>query len=204
MLNVRFRRRGVSLWQRIYRLYGVRANVHLGDNVSIGIGSVLWAPRQMQIGANAWIGKWCSITCNGTIGEYFLCANLVGIIGRREHDHHMVGTPTRWAGWIGDPSRDANDADQRVEIEDDVWIGYGAIVLGGIRIGRGAVVAAGSVVTSDIPPYAIVAGVPARVRHWRFSRDQICEHEEALYGAIRTPINQLPPSSVTPMSATLP
>ncbi|MBT2724003.1 acyltransferase [Bacillus sp. ISL-46] len=48
-------------------------------------------------------------------------------------------------------------------IEDDCWIGTGAIILDGVRIGRGSVVAAGSVVTKDIPPYSIVAGIPAKI-----------------------------------------
>jgi lipopolysaccharide transport system ATP-binding protein len=58
-------------------------------------------------------------------------------------------------------------------IENDVWIGTGAIILAGVKIGNGAVVGAGSVVTHDVPDYAIVAGVPARVVKFRFTTDQI-------------------------------
>jgi acetyltransferase-like isoleucine patch superfamily enzyme len=50
-----------------------------------------------------------------------------------------------------------------VTIGDDVWIGCNAVILPGVRIGRGAVVAAGSVVTRDVPEYAIVGGIPARI-----------------------------------------
>src|SRR6185503_16680288 len=50
-----------------------------------------------------------------------------------------------------------------ITIEDDVWLGHGAIVLSGVRIGKGAVVGAGSVVTRDVPAGAVVAGAPARV-----------------------------------------
>lgn len=53
-------------------------------------------------------------------------------------------------------------------VEDDVWIGMDAMILSGVRIGQGAVVAARSVVSTDVPPYAIVAGNPARVVKWRF------------------------------------
>jgi acetyltransferase-like isoleucine patch superfamily enzyme len=60
-----------------------------------------------------------------------------------------------------------------VVLGDDVWIGYGATVLDGVNIGRGAVIAAGAVVTHDVPPYAIAGGVPARVIRKRFDEDMI-------------------------------
>ncbi len=90
-----------------------------------------------------------------------------------------------------------------IVVEDDVWIGYGATVLSGVHIGQGAVVAAGSVVTKDVPPYAIVGGVPAKVLKYRFAPDMIREllkidyakldqqmiqtHTDALYEELKTP-----------------
>ncbi len=62
-----------------------------------------------------------------------------------------------------------------IVIADDVWIGYRATIMSGVHIGQGAVVAAGSVVTKDVPPYAIVGGVPAKVIKYRFSQDIIDE-----------------------------
>lgn len=58
-------------------------------------------------------------------------------------------------------------------ISDDVWIGYGAMILSGVNIGQGAVVAAGAVVTKDVPPYAIVGGLPAKILKYRFAEDII-------------------------------
>lgn len=60
-------------------------------------------------------------------------------------------------------------------IEDDVWIGQRAIIMSGIHIGQGAVIAAGAVVTKDVPPYAIVGGVPAKVIKYRFEPEKIEE-----------------------------
>lgn len=60
-----------------------------------------------------------------------------------------------------------------VVIGNDVWVGFGATVLAGVKIGDGAVIASGAVVTKDIPPYAIVGGVPAKVIRYRFTEEQI-------------------------------
>lgn len=62
-----------------------------------------------------------------------------------------------------------------IKICNDVWIGHGAIILGGVTIGNGAIVAAGAVVTKDIPAYAIVGGNPAKILKYRFSEEIISE-----------------------------
>ena len=77
---------------------------------------------------------------------------------------------------------------KEIAIEDDVWIGANVTVVGGVTIGRGAVIAAGSVVTKDVPAYAIVGGVPAKVIKYRFNeatrekaRKSAFENAESLY-----------------------
>ena len=61
-----------------------------------------------------------------------------------------------------------------IVVEDDVWIGFGATILSGVTIGRGSVIAAGAVVTKDVPPYAIAGGAPAKVLRYRFPKEH-CE-----------------------------
>lgn len=65
-----------------------------------------------------------------------------------------------------------------IEVGHDVWIGDAAIILSGVRIGNGAVIGAGSVVTKDVPSFAVAAGVPAAVRRWRFDRATVDRLED--------------------------
>ena len=74
-----------------------------------------------------------------------------------------------------------NDHEMDVIVEEDVWLGTNVTLIAGAHIGRGAVVGAGSIVNKDIPPYAIVVGVPARIVGVKFTVGQILEHEQVLY-----------------------
>lgn len=170
--------RGIKpLWQRAYRTYGVRSNVQLGSDVHLGLGTVLWAPHRLIVGNDVYIGKGCTIEVDGTIGNHVLIANRVGLVGRRDHDFREVGSPITQASWVGDH---ANRLSDTIEIGDDVWLGYGVIVLSGTKIDNGAVVAAGSVVTSDVPAYSISVGNPARVVGERFTGSDRKRHIEIL------------------------
>ena len=66
-------------------------------------------------------------------------------------------------------------------VEEDVWIGCNVTLLAGAHIGRGAIIAAGAVVSKEVPPYAVIGGVPAKVIKFKWSIDQILEHESILY-----------------------
>lgn len=109
------------------------------------------------------IGRFCSVAC----GAKFL-------FNSANHTLRSLSTypfPIFWGEkWGIDKSEVASAWDNRgdIVVGNDVWIGYEAVVMAGVRIGDGAIVAARAVVTRDVPPYAIVGGVPAKVIRMRF------------------------------------
>lgn len=108
------------------------------------------------------IGKFCSIACGAKF--MFNCAN---------HSLKSLSTytfPLFYEDWDLEKADVASAWDNKgdIIIGNDVWIGFEAIVMAGVRIGDGAIVAARAVVTHDVPPYTIVGGVPAKVIRKRF------------------------------------
>lgn len=171
----------VRRMQTQLKLAGKSRFLTAGRGLHIGMGTRLWAPQRLVIGNDVYIGKQVHIEANCEIGDYCLLANRVAIVGRHDHDFSRIGFPVRYAPWVGSHRFVSLYADEKAVIESDVWLGYGVIVLTGIIIGRGSIVAAGSVVTKDIPPYSIVAGVPARVIGQRFADvSAIVLHEAAI------------------------
>lgn len=153
-----------------------------GRDLHIGAGSRFWAPEGISLGDAVYIGKEVTIECNAEIGDYVLIANRVALVGRHDHDFRSLGIPIRFSPWVGARQPPSPHRAEKVVVEHDVWIGFGATLLSGVRVGRGAIVAAGAVVSRDIPPYAIVAGNPAQVIRQRFSEEQVREHEACIAG----------------------
>lgn len=122
----------------------------------------------LNINAKFIMGKYSGAGPNLTV----ITGNHMSVVGKylmqvTDEDKHEL-----------DP---AGKQDQDVVLEEDVWLGSNVILLNGVRIGRGAIVAAGTVCRTKVPPYSIVAGNPAKVVGFRFTPEQIEEHESKLY-----------------------
>lgn len=141
---------------------GQGCQIRSGVGSSIGRGTLLIANSdgglsgKLIIGKHSAINEFNNIRAAGgeiIIGDYCQIAQFCTLVASNhsiETEEYMIHAP-----W--DTSKTS------ITIEDDVWIGANSLILPGVRIGRGAVVGAGSVVTKDIPPYAIYAGNPARL-----------------------------------------
>lgn len=141
-----------------------------GSNVRIGPGVIITS--DVQIGDGTYINRNSSVE-NCVVGKY--CSISEGVkINPVEHNLALVTTHP-----VAGESGHYGIQNRKVEIGNDVLISLNAIILSGVRIGDGAVIGAGAVVTKNIPPYAVVAGVPARIIRYRFTADEI-ERLEAL------------------------
>ena len=149
---VRFRYKGAH----------VGRSFHVGWSVSIGPGFVA--------GDYVYVGPYSQLPPHVHVGHYSSLSAHVAIVGS-DHNYDNPGVPIVFSG---------RPPSCVTTIGADVLIGHGAILLRGITIGNGAVVGAGAVVTRDVPPYAIVVGVPAKILRYRFDERERVVHEEML------------------------
>jgi len=152
--------KGVYLDQGVY-LHACPNGIEIGDGTLIMHHAELhvYNFRNMPhsgiwVGRNSLIGEYNVIRGQGgvTIGDRVYFAPLVQVLAV----NHVYEDPDR-------PFIEQGITAQGIVIEDDVWVGAGAIITDGVRVGHGAVIGAGAVVTRDVPPHTVVAGVPARV-----------------------------------------
>lgn len=129
------------------------------------------ALRKTIIGNYSHIGPYCSFNCL-RMGNY--CSVATGVhVGGEEHAFSDYST--------SDLLSNQNDAETMTYIGNDVWIGSQCYIRMGVNIGDGAVVGANSFVNKDVPPYAIVAGSPAKIIKYRFDKKKISLIQESKY-----------------------
>lgn len=208
-----------SLHQKLARL-GVttlhKPGFSLPDNTLLEAPcSLKWMDihHSLRMGAFSYAVSGFFLGCR--IGRYCSFGEEVQI-GRHPHPMHWVSTsPLFYQGMEGvldqplpkgqelDPAKDFPRLRPPVTAEitrigNDVWIGHGAFILPGVTIGTGAVIAAMSVVTKDVPPYAVVAGSPAQVKRFRFQEHRIARllasrwWEFAPWDLKGAPVEQIP------------
>lgn len=116
------------------------------------------------------------------IGNYvYISADVKFILGGNHRTSRISNFPFET---IYGNDEDNSYSKGPIVIDDDVWIGMNVIILSGVHVGKGAVIAAGTMVTKDIPPYAIVAGNPAKIKKYRFDKPLINELERINYSKI--------------------
>ncbi len=136
---------------------------------NVALGDFTYVSKNSEI-MNAKIGKFCSISSGCRIGLGTHPVNFVST--------HPIFYSVRGQAQLSFSDKSMQDEYKEIIIGHDVWIGTNVIIIDGVKIGNGAIIAAGSTVTKDIPAYAIVGGVPAKIIRYRFSKSD-CENLES-------------------------
>lgn len=164
-----------KLWSYVWK----RSMRHCGTNVFLRpTSSDIKGIENLSVGDDTLIPKGSTIYCTKascTIGNKVVFGPKPTII-TGDHRFDIIG---RYIADISDNEK-LTQSDAPVVIEDDVWCGANIVILKGVTIGRGSIVAAGSVVTKSCAPYSIIGGVPAKLIKMRFTPEQIEKHEYIL------------------------
>lgn len=157
---------------RTVKAWYYRHKYHLKDvHKTAYFGSKSYFGKGFKADKYVYIGPRCLIYPNVSVGAYTMFANNVSVIGG-DHNYKKVGMPIIFSG---------RDKCGETKIGIDCWIGAHSIIMCGVTIGDGAIIAAGSVVTKDVEPYSIYGGVPAKKIKNRFATDEDTErHIEML------------------------
>lgn len=140
--------------------------------VRVGRHTVFAKGFNIVIGNNVQFGPYCNVACDVIYKRNILMGGHVYFVGKKDHAFDVPGQLI-WDGERGD--------DSMTIVEEDVWIGYNSIIISGVHIGKGSIVAAGSVVTKDVPSCEIWGGNPAKKIKNRFeSQEEKENHLEYL------------------------
>jgi len=124
-----------------------------GKNVRIREGVIIMSPQKVEIGDNSSLNVGVKVggQCGVKIGKDVLIGYNVNIVSEN-HEYRYPNIPIRKQGFFGAP----------IVIEDNVWIGANAVILPGVKVGKGVVIGANVVVTRNVAPYTIVGGIPVK------------------------------------------
>ena len=168
------------IWERLWAPIWKRGMKHCGKGVYIRpTSSDFKGIENLSIGDGTSIPKGSTFYCTGAelkIGNKVIFGPKPTIIT----GDHRIGIVGKYIIDVTDEEK-LPEQDAPVTIEDDCWIGANVTILKGVTIRRGTVVAAGAVVNKDVPPYCIAGGVPAKPIKFRWTIEQILEHEAILY-----------------------
>jgi len=141
-------------------------NINISIDKSCQVGKYIYISKDSKIGKYCYINDYTRIT-KAKIGNFVSIGNNVAI-GQGEHDLNKLSTST----YFLDNAYDKLTQKECI-IKNDVWIGSYAFIKRGVTIGNGAVIGTHAVVTKDVPDFAVVAGVPAKVIRYRFDEETI-------------------------------
>lgn len=130
-----------------------------GENFYCGKNSFFRPNEDIKIGSNVFIGNNVHIAAPCCIKDNVMLASYVSFVG----GDHQFETPCILVNSSG------RAISQQITIEEDVWVGHGSIIMSGVKIGRGSIIAAGSIVTKNVPECTIWGGVPAKHIRDRFN-----------------------------------
>ena len=157
----------IKMTHRAFRILTFRAGVYCNYQKGCRFGKGVIIDEGTSLGKYNYVGRFTTIT-KSQIGNYCSIASFV-LIGPGEHPLSEFSTsPTALTA----AGIENNLTSEMVTIGNDVWIGAHSVILRGVIVGNGAVIAAGAVVTKDVPAYSIVAGVPAKVIRNRLPEEQ--------------------------------
>ena len=125
----------------------------VGKNINIEKGANFGSGHAISMGTNSGLGVNCHVRGPLQIGDNVMMGREVVVI-TSNHDFSRTDIPMNQQGFL---------PDEKVFIGNDVWIGNRVIIMPGVHIGNGSIIGAGAVVTKDVPDYAVVGGVPAKI-----------------------------------------
>lgn len=153
---------------RIYNLQHNRNKIRIGNQTQIyGELHLFGYGGEIEIGERCFVGEYTKIWSGNKviIGNDVLISDNVHIVDTNSHEMNHIERANGYLRIIneGHSSKEVNINTAPITIGNHVWINFNSIILKGVTIGEGAIIAAGSVVTKDIPPFALVGGNPAKI-----------------------------------------